>query len=458
MRIGLDWGTTNTSAGVYDGSRVRLIDLDPVSRAPTIMRSALFITRDGAPFAGREAIDRFTEGNVGRLIDYRWQYIGHTIVTFADVGEIDQPLFTQVDANTPGRLFQSLKAHLADGAFTETSVFGTRYSLEALIAVMLRLIKRRSEAWLGAPLAGLVVGRPVHYSETPGLDDLAIERMRQACALADLPPLEFLPEPTAAALAYTTAMTREQRLLVLDFGGGTFDITVLHAAPGGKVRVLATDGVPIGGDVIDRRVVMGKLLGHFGQEATFGPRRLPLPAMLLARLAEWQSIVELNQPRYLKIIEEAVRTSDQPRELRALQALVRQNYGLPLYEAVERAKVGLSREAKVMITLNVPEIRLVQPLTRLQFDALIGPDIRAVGACVDRALVSADLRPSDVDVVLRTGGSSHIASYRAMLAATFGEERLYEMDAFTGVAAGLSIAAAEPRLLDQLRASGAVMT
>lgn len=111
-----------------------------------------------------------------------------------------------------------------------------------------------------------------------------------------------------------------------------------------------------------------------------------------------------------------------------------------------------------MITLNVPEIRLVQPLTRLQFDALIGPDIRAVGACVDRALVSADLRPSDVDVVLRTGGSSHIASYRAMLAATFGEERLYEMDAFTGVAAGLSIAAAEPRLLDQLRASGAVMT
>lgn len=456
MRVGLDWGTTNSSAAVYDGRQVRLLELDPVNTSPSIMRSTLFITREGVPFAGREAINRFTEGNVGRQIDYQWRFIGTTVVTFADVGTVDQALYTQVDANTPGRLFQSLKAHLADDAFTETNVFGTRYTLEALIAVMLRLIYRRAEAELGAALTGLVVGRPVHYSEEPGLDDLAVGRMRQAYALAGMPPVEFLPEPTAAALAYTTGLSAEERLVVLDFGGGTFDITVLLADERGRVRVLATDGVPIGGDLLDRRLVMGMLLDQFGQRARFGPRHLPLPAMLLSRLAEWQSIIELNLPRYLTIIEEAVRTGDQPRELRALRALVRNNYGLPMYEAVERAKVRLSREPRATITMNVPEIRFSESVARWEFDGLIGPDIRAVGACVERALRSAACAPSEIDVVLRTGGSSHVTSYITMLVAMFGEAKLVEMDSFTGVAAGLSIAAREPRLADQLREAGAL--
>jgi hypothetical chaperone protein len=456
MRLGLDWGTTNSSAGMYDGTDVRLLRLDPANPAPAIMRSALFISREGVPFAGREAIDRFTEGNVGRLIDYRWQYIGHAVVTFADVGTVDQALFTQVDANAPGRLFQSLKSHLADAAFTETNVFGTRFTLEALIAVMLRAIKRRAEAELGEPITGMVVGRPVHYSVEPGLDDLAVGRMRQAYELAGLAPVEFLPEPTAAALAYTTTLRDEERLLVLDFGGGTFDITVLEADGRGRVRVLATDGLPVGGDLIDRRIVMGKLLRRFGQGARLAPRWLPLPEMLLSRLGDWQSIVELNQPRYLKIIDEAVKTGDRPDELKALRTLVRQNYGLPLYEAVERAKVRLSREPATTITMNVPDIRFSDPLPRWELDGLIGPDLRAIDACIDRAVAAAGLRPDEIDVVLRTGGSSHIQSYIAMLAARFGEEKLVEMDAFTGVAAGLSIAAREERLLDQLREAGAV--
>jgi hypothetical chaperone protein len=456
MRVGLDWGTTNSSAAVYDGAQVRLLAIDPAGVSPSIMRSALFITREGVPFAGREAIDRFTMGNVGRTIDYRWQYIGHAVVTFADVGTVDQALFTQVDANAPGRLFQSLKSHLADAAFTQTNVFGTRYTLEALIAVMLRLIRRRSEAELGGPITGAVVGRPVHYSEQPGLDDLAVGRMRQACELAGLPAIEFLAEPTAAALSYTTALAAERRLLVLDFGGGTFDITVLQTDGRGRVRVLATDGLPVGGDLLDRRIVMGKLLDQFGAGATFGPKRLPLPAALMASLGQWQSIIELNLPRYLKIIEEAVQTGDRPRELRALRALVRQNYGLPLYEAVERAKVRLSREPAAAVTMNVPEIRFSVDLPRWEFDGLIGPDLRAAGACIDRAVTAAGLRRDEVDVVLRTGGSSHIRAYSAMLAAKFGEEKLVEMDAFTGVAAGLAIAARDERLLDQVREAGAV--
>jgi hypothetical chaperone protein len=59
MRVGLDFGTTNTSAAVYDGRHVRLLPLDPIAASPSVMRSALFLSRQGVPFLGREAIDRF---------------------------------------------------------------------------------------------------------------------------------------------------------------------------------------------------------------------------------------------------------------------------------------------------------------------------------------------------------------------------------------------------------------
>lgn len=443
MRVGLDFGTTNSSAAVYDGTRIRLLNLDPVNSSPSIMRSTLFITREGVPFIGREAINRFTEANVGREIEYEWRYVGEAEVTLADVGTVVQSLYAVVDANKPGRLFQSLKSHLRDSSFTGTDVFGTRYTLEALIAIALRIILRRIEEELGAEVTGMVVGRPVHYSTDPRLDALAIERMQRAGELAGLPPFAFLPEPTAAALSYAATARADQHVLVFDFGGGTLDVTVMRIDRRGQREVLATDGVPVGGDLLDRRLVMGKLLPHFGAGATLGPRKLPFPAVILEHLGEWQSIVDLTQPRYLKIIDEAIRTGDKPDELRALRTLVRENYGLPLYEEVERAKVRLSDATVTTIAMDVPGIQFEDRIERWDFERLIGPDVREVAACVDRAVAAAGLRHGDIDVVLRTGGSSRIPRYVRMLAEKFGAEKLQEMDVFTGVASGLAIAASE---------------
>jgi hypothetical chaperone protein len=445
MRVGLDFGTTNSSAAIYDGARVRLLNLDPVNIAPAIMRSTLFIAREGVPFIGRAAIDRFTEGNVGREIEYEWRYLGDAEVTLADVGTVTQALYAVVDANAPGRLFQSLKTHLRDSSFTGTDVFGTRYTLETLIAVVLRIILRRIEDELGQKVTGMVLGRPVHYSTDPRLDALAIERMRRAGEEAGLPPFTFLPEPTAAALSYASTARGKQHVLVFDFGGGTLDVTVMRIDERGAREVLATDGVPVGGDLMDRRIVMGKLLPHFGAGATLGPRKMPLPAVLLDHLGEWQTIVDLTQPRYLEIIDEAIRVGDKPNELKALRTLVRENYGLPLYEEVERAKVRLSDNRATTVGMDVPGIRFSDTLERWDFERLIGPDVREVGGCVDRAVAAAGLEHRDIDVVLRTGGSSRIPRFVRLLADKFGADKLQEMDVFTGVAAGLAIAAAEQR-------------
>ncbi len=450
MRVGLDFGTTNSSAAIYDGSRVKLLHLDPVNASPSVMRSTLFITREGVPFIGREAINRFTEANVGREIEYQWRYIGESEVTLAEVGTVMQALYAVVDANTPGRLFQSLKSHLRDASFIGTDVFGTRYTLESLIGLVLRLILQRIEAEIGQSVTGLVIGRPVHYSTDPSLDTLAIERMRKSAEEAGLPPITFLPEPTAAALAYAATAQSQQHVLVFDFGGGTLDVTVMRVDEHGRRDVLATDGVPVGGDLLDRRLVMGKLLPHFGAGATLGSRKLPFSAIILEHLGEWQSIVDLTQPRYLDLIDTAIRTGDKPKELQALRTLVRENYGLPMYEEVERAKVRLSESRSTTIGMHVPGIDFDEPLERWDFERLIGPDVRDVAACVDRAVAAAGMTHADIDVVLRTGGSSRIPRFVRMLTDKFGAEKLREMDVFTGVASGLAIAAGEDAMWERL--------
>jgi hypothetical chaperone protein len=453
MRVGLDFGTTNSSAAVFRNGQVKLLRLDPINTSPSIMRSTLFITREGVPFIGREAIQRFTEANVGREINYQWRYIGETEITLEDdAAPLRQALFAVVDANEPGRLFQSLKTHLRDASFIDTNVFGVRYTLEQLIAVVLKQILTRIETELGEPATGMVIGRPVHYALDAEHDALAIKRMRHACELAGLPPFTFLPEPTAAALSYASTAQSQQHILVFDFGGGTLDVTVMRIDGHGERTALATEGVPIGGDLMDRRIMMGKLLPHFGAGATLGARRLPFPAIIHEHMVEWQSISELNQPRYLQTIEDAIIASDKPREMQRLYNLVRNNYGLPLYEQVERAKVHLSDQRSTIIGLDADGVQFQETIERWDFDRLIGPDVRAVAACVDRAVEQAGLRHDDIDVVLRTGGSSRVPRFIRMLSERFGAERLREMDVFTGVASGLGIAAADDTLFAELQA------
>ena len=441
MRVGLDFGTTNSSAAVVDKGRIRLMPLDPVGASPEVLRSALFLGRDGRAFLGREAIDRYTKANVGREIVWERQYVGEITMTFGDIGNVRQGIFARVDANSPGRLFLSLKMYLPDPSYTGTTVFGQRLTIEELISLMLREIKERIEAEIGEPVDEMVIGRPVHYSSEKAGDEVAVRRMQAAAAHAGLRAVRFLPEPTAAALHFASRAEKQSHVLVFDFGGGTLDVTIMRADPGGDNDVLATDGVPVGGDLLDRRIVMGKLLPHFGAGAELGPRRLALPAFLLEQLDGWQSIVELHNQRALEVMDEVILTSNRPKQLRALRCLVRENYGLPLYEMVEAAKRRLSEEDNVELAMDVAEIQFRQNLERWDFERLIGPDVRAVEACLQRAVRAAQVDPQEIDIVVRTGGSSRIPRFVNLLQKMFPNAEVVEQDVYTSVASGLAIAA-----------------
>ncbi|HEX5689567.1 MAG TPA: Hsp70 family protein, partial [Roseiflexaceae bacterium] len=309
MRIGLDFGTTTTVASVFDGNSIRLIPLDPSDVTPTILRSVLLVSRTGEVMVGRAAIDHYTASSVGRIVEHQDVLLGVLQMHFADM-TITRDIHAVVDANVPVRLFQSLKTALRDPSYTSTDVFGTRWSIEEIVATFLREVRARIEEYLGERVTAVTLGRPVHYTETPDGDALVLTRMRRACELAGLPNVSFLEEPVAAAYAFQQQIEQARTTFVFDFGGGTLDTTVMLLEPNEQPAVLATGGVSIGGDLLDSRIVMGALLPYFGAGATLGPRRLPLPAFILEHLADWQSIAELNKPSRWELVEQAVQTAD----------------------------------------------------------------------------------------------------------------------------------------------------
>ncbi len=440
MKVGLDFGTSNSSVAVYKGRQVALLPLEPGVGDGTVLRSLLYLARDGRAVVGQAAVETYFQQNTGRPVRLVRKFLRVVDMTFAEVGTIQVPAHALVDQNAPGRFFQSLKSFLPDRSFVGTDVFGTTYTLEDLIGVILHEIKRRTEATLGEPVDGWVIGRPVHFADDPEADALAAGRLVEACRRAELGEVRFELEPVAAGRHFAARADRPTTALIFDMGGGTLDLTVLRV--GETEDVLATDGVPVAGDAFDSRIVESRVLQHFGLDATMGPRGDPFPVHIPLTLTEWAAIPTLNQPRTLATIREARRTSPQRQQLAALECLVTRNYGLTLYEEVRRAKAALSSRHRDAIAMDVAEIHFDQPITRRDFERAIATERARIEAAVDRVIGAAGLTPRQIDVVLRTGGSSAIPWFVEMLERKVGAGKVIEHDVFTSVAAGLGLSAA----------------
>jgi hypothetical chaperone protein len=141
----------------------------------------------------------------------------------------------------------------------------------------------------------------------------------------------------------------------------------------------------------------------------------------------------------MQLIQRAKLESDQPEHLSRLEALVNKNYGLALFHAVERAKVKLSDQVQTDLTLAAPELALRHDLSRAEFEAAISPQLQEARLCVEEAINASGLTRADINLVVTTGGSSHIPAFRTMLRETLPNARIETSDAFTSVAAGLAV-------------------
>lgn len=443
MRIGLDFGTSNSSVAWHDGSTTRLLSIDPDARDARVMPTLLYLHREGQRSIGRAALDLFNAANAGREVRLVREKVAVIENTFAEVGRVYTDIYVWIDEREPGRLFKSLKMELPNTQFKGTGVYGRSFSLEQLLAELLMEIRERVERSTGEPVEGMVIGRPVHYSHDPEVDAIAAERMLTACRLADLPDVRLMYEPVGAALSYAEALTTRQTALVFDFGGGTLDTTVLELSPGHHYRVLATGGTPIGGDALDRRIMQQRLLRHFGVDAHARINGRPLPARVGDALLSWQTMSQLLEPAHASLWDVL---GKQPgtagRRYRALECLVKHNYGLPLFESIEAAKVRLSAEEQTQIEFVAEAILINERVQRVEFEAMIAAELRDITQCVDDTLAASGLRPEQVDVVIRTGGSSAMPTIERMLIDRFGERKVRSHRIFTGVAEGLAIAAA----------------
>jgi len=447
MRIGVDFGTTNSGAAVFDGERVRLFPLDPASHTPAVMRSTLYVTRDQQVFIGREAIDTYYRQNVGadgyiRPSKMMRQYVGEIELTFAELPTFVRDVYVLVDELTPGRLLHSLKSALA-GDYEGTTIFGRYYELEELIAIYLREVRQRVEAQAGQAVDGVVLGRPVNYvgSGDETGNERARERLRRAAEKAGFREVAFELEPVAAALHYELMAHRPQNIVVFDFGGGTLDVTVMRIGEPGRRQVFATGGVGIAGDTFDQRIIEGLMLDHFGRGSTWGEDGAPFPTQYTDALVHWQTIPELNRPETLHFLQLAQITGSHPARVRALESLLVNNQAIRLIDEVERAKVALSAACFALVRLAGQDVDVWQPLTRSQFEALIAEATRRVEGCLLDTLARSGLGVDEIGTVVRTGGSAQIPCFIELLGRMFGPEKVVLSDVFSGVTAGLAIRA-----------------
>jgi hypothetical chaperone protein len=462
---GLDFGTTNSSVAISDGEKAWVLPLDPENDAPTSLPSLLYMTRDGEQIVGRGAANAFINRNVGREVLLEQVSLGVAIEGYVgsepDKSEsyrpalFDQPMVSEgvhakatVEVNSPGRLFQSLKSLLRLRGFRGTEVFGQTYQIEELTAMILSRIKAAVDEAAGEPVTSVVMGRPVRFSKDPDEDAVAERRLRVAAGLAGFENVVFFYEPVAACVEYAVTKDVQQRLMVVDIGGGTCDVCVMEF--GGtrgamerlsSSRILGIGGVPVAGDAIDREIIRAKLFPRFGSKSRYGPSKLPVPQYLFNNILDWQNIYKLNTEDTINWLIAMEMSSTDPEAVRSLRRLIQRNYGYPLTREVEAAKKRLSSDMETNIEIHEEKINITEHLERHELSDIIEHTLDLMMSSIEEAEQAAGVQPGDIDCVLTTGGTSLIPALRHMLDERYGAERLLQRDTFTSVATGLAIVA-----------------
>ncbi|MBM4297621.1 MAG: Hsp70 family protein, partial [Deltaproteobacteria bacterium] len=322
--FGLDFGTTNSALAC--ARRDRSVELAQFGGGATF-RSILY----------------FEEDETAKL---------HRLRVVAGPDAIQRYL----NAKTPGRLIQSTKSYLASRLFQQTQILGETYSLEELIGVLLRYLRKSAEAQFGDLGSTVVVGRPVHFSGTKKDEDdeFAVSRLRTAFRNAGFDDVHFLPEPVAAAYKYQRTLDHDELVLIADFGGGTSDFSLVHlhaTRPGYSFseqvigQVLANDGVGIAGDMFDSKLVrnlVAPMLGLGSQYKTEFGKVLPVPNWIYEHLERWHYLSFLKNRKNMELLRQLHFQAREPQKLAALIDLVDHDLGYRLYQSTEAAKCALS--------------------------------------------------------------------------------------------------------------------
>src|SRR5881409_2854100 len=351
--IGIDLGTTNSCVAVMEGRNAKVIENSEGMRTTPSM---VAFTESGERLVGQSA---------------KRQAVTNPENTFFAIKRLIGRRFTDpmVKKDTDLVPYKIITGDNGD-AWVESR--GKKYAPSQISAFILQKMKETAEAYLGEPVIQAVITVPAYFNDSQR------QATKDAGRIAGLEVLRIINEPTAAALAYGLDKKKDETIAVYDFGGGTFDISILEVGEG-VVEVKATNGdTHLGGDNIDQRII------------------------------DW-------------IIEEFKKDQgiDLSKDKMALQRLK---------EAAEKAKMELSTVQESEITLPFITADATGPkhlnlkLTRAKFESLVDDILqRSIGPC-KQALADAGVKPSDIDEVVLVGGSTRIPKVQQIVRDLFGKE------------------------------------
>jgi hypothetical chaperone protein len=436
-KFGIDFGTTNSSIAFYDGQELQRPLLDPSSDNPLVLPSLIYIDRKQQPTVGLQAGQQYLQNETGRWAKWEKRRVGEIEVVASGVSFV-QAVHALVDTGAQGRLLQYVKTVLRDPGYDGTQVFDRFYTVDELIAMILRPLKSSVERQLQMDCTHVVLGRPVKFSSDLAVSERAQEILYKAARLAGFEEIRFELEPIGAMLFYHRSSPKRELAFIFDFGGGTLDLTLAEVGGSTPPKIIATLGVLVGGDDLDKRL-MQSLLKYFGGAPRAGQRGLPPDVLDL--LENWQTMPLLSRPHYLKLLSTYQR--DNPQAIDALLTLVTRNLGFQLFQEIEQAKIRLSDAQLTELQFTFANIDIRERLTRIKFESLIANEIKAVEAGVQQILREAAIDPEKIDVVLRTGGTSAVPAFTDMLSEIFDARKLRTLELLTSVVGGLAIAAHE---------------
>ena len=413
--LGIDFGTTNSSIALATPKGVqmlRFVDDRLSSRSILYLEKA---KRGMLSSSGATAIERY--------------------------------LAAHREGDRPGRLVQSLKSYLTSRTLTGTEVFGRHYLLEELVSRILSDLRLRAEEQFGFPVRHATVGRPVRFvgSESMADDDFAVERLRGAFLRSGFTSVDFEYEPLGAAYSF---QAREQQptdetVLIGDFGGGTSDFSILELGRNGERKVLGTSGLPFAGDAFDAKIVRKLVSPALGSESLArGGKGIPaVPAWIYANLERWHYLSFLRTRNVLDLLTTARKRALEPEKIDSLLAIVDEDLGYQLHQAVQRTKTALSQHESadfIFAGQDAGSVELRTSVTRAEFEQWISPELLQIEAAVDSLLVATSLESAAITRVFLTGGTSFVPAVRAIFECRF-PGRVVTGDEFTSVAQGLAL-------------------
>ncbi|MGD8540502.1 MAG: molecular chaperone DnaK [Candidatus Aminicenantes bacterium] len=366
--IGIDLGTTNSVVAITEGDKPKIIQNEEGGRTTP---SVVAFTEKGERLVGQVA-KRQRVTNPENTIYSIKRFMGRRFKEVPD--EITQVPFKVTEASNGDVRIEAL---------------GKKYAPPEIAAMVLQKLKKAAEDYLGEKVEKAVITVPAYFNDSQR------KATKDAGKIAGLQVERIVNEPTAAALAYGLDKKKDQTIAVYDFGGGTFDISILEVGEG-IVEVKSTNGdTHLGGDDIDQRV-QDWLVSEFKKD----------------------SGIDLSKDKM------------------ALQRLK---------EAAEKAKIELSTTMETEI--NLPFItadasgpkHLLIKLSRSKLEQLMEDIIARTHEPCKQAMKDAGLKPGDINEVILVGGSTRIPKVQEMVKELFGKEAHKGVNPDEVVAAGAAI-------------------